>query len=76
VKLKQRLFDEMQLWLADRVKGRMLQSDGSYVRLEPEPGGLAVSSQDALMALARGHGTGLEVKPLPTSASEPSTPPT
>jgi len=71
-KLKQRLFDELQLWLADRVKGRMLQSDGSYVRLEPEPGQLAVCSQDTLMALARGRDMGLTPEPLPGPASTPA----
>ena len=53
-KLKDRLYKELQLCLSDRVKARLLQSDGSYLRLEPLPGEQVLSFQDALMDIARG----------------------
>ena len=52
--LKDRLYKELQLCLSDRVKARLLQSDGSYLRLEPLPGEPALSFQDSLMEIARG----------------------
>ena len=52
--LKERLYKELQLCLSDRVKARLLQSDGSYLRLEPLPGEQVLSFQDALMDIARG----------------------
>ena len=52
--LKDRLYKELQLCLSDRVKARLLQSDGSYLRLDPLPGEPALSFQDSLMEIARG----------------------
>ena len=52
--LKDRLYKELQLCLSDRVKARLLQSDGSYLRLEPLPGEPSLSFQDTLMEVARG----------------------
>ena len=53
--LKDRLYKELQLCLSDRVKARLLQSDGSYLRLEPLPGEPTLSFQDTLMEVARGR---------------------
>ena len=53
--LKDRVFNELLLCLNDRVKARLLQPDGSYIRAEPLPNESALSSQDALMSIAQGH---------------------
>ena len=58
-RLKDRLYGELQMCLGDRVKGRQLQSDGSYVRLEPEVGDTPMSFQDIMMALAQGKDVGV-----------------
>jgi polyphosphate kinase len=51
-RLKRRVLDEiLGLAFKDRVKARILHSDGSYTRPEPEPG--AVCSQQTLYELAK-----------------------
>jgi len=51
-KLKQRLYDELQFGLQDRVKARIQQADGTYTRLQPGDGEPALCLQDALMEIA------------------------
>ena len=53
--IKARLHHFLQLCLADRVKSRSCQADGSYLRLEPRDGEPAVCMQDVLMDMARGQ---------------------
>ena len=53
--LKDRVFNELLLCLNDRVKARLLQPDGSYIRAEPLPNESSLSSQDTLMSIAQGH---------------------
>ncbi len=51
--LKQRVIDEMlAISLADNVKARELQTDGSYLRVIPEPGQPILRSQDRFLELA------------------------
>lgn len=52
--IKRQLMQFLQLCLADRVKTRACQADGSYVRLESKDGESAFSMQDVLMAIAHG----------------------
>ena len=62
--LRNRLYGELQLCMRDKVKGRQLQSDGSYLRQEPEKGDLTISFQDAMMAQARGEKLGIAMPQL------------
>ena len=66
--LKDRVFRELHLCLSDRVKARLLQSDGSYVRLEPIGDEPALSFQDALMTLAQGGE--VEVPEMPSLSAD------
>ena len=51
--LKKRAYEELlQLCLRDRVKSRILNSDGTYARLRPDDGKAGLSVQDALMQIA------------------------
>jgi polyphosphate kinase len=43
-------------YLADNVKARELQPDGTYVRRKPAPGEASVYSQAALLAPRGGYG--------------------
>jgi polyphosphate kinase len=53
-RLKSRLTDELlQLVLRDNVKARLLQADGTYVRLRPAASEALVRSQTTFQALAR-----------------------
>jgi polyphosphate kinase len=53
-KLMRRIVDEvLEAALADNVKARVLQSDGTYERLLPEPGEEPVRSQTRLQGIAR-----------------------
>jgi polyphosphate kinase len=55
--LKTRIIDEILMtYLNDNVKARLMQPDGSYVRLKPKEGGNQVRSQSALIAIARAGG--------------------
>ena len=55
--LKSRIIDEILLtYLNDNVKARLMQPDGSYVRLKPKDGGKQVRSQSALIGIARQGG--------------------
>ncbi len=53
--LKERVYAEvLELCLRDRIKNRFLLADGTYVRLQPEPGEPALAVQEALMRIAMG----------------------
>jgi polyphosphate kinase len=55
--LKTRIIDEiLRTYLNDNVKARLMQPDGSYVRVKPKDGGKLVRSQSALIAIAREGG--------------------
>jgi len=55
--LKTRVIDEILMTsLNDNVKARLMQPDGSYVRVKPKDGGKQVRSQSALIAIAREGG--------------------
>ena len=55
--LKSRIIDEILLtYLNDNVKARLMQPDGSYVRIKPKDGQRAVRSQSELIAIARKGG--------------------
>ncbi len=56
-KLKTRIVNEILMTsLSDNVKARIMQSDGSYRRLERDPTETAVRSQSVLIAIARKGG--------------------
>jgi polyphosphate kinase len=55
--LKARIIDEILMtYLGDNVKARLMQPDGSYVRVTPKGGAKPVRSQSALIAIAREGG--------------------
>ena len=55
--LKTRIIDEILVtYLNDNVKARLMQPDGSYVRVAPKEGAKLVRSQSALIAIARKGG--------------------
>jgi len=55
--LKSRIINEILMtYLADNVKARLMQGDGSYVRVKPKDGGKQVRSQSSLIAIAREGG--------------------
>jgi polyphosphate kinase len=55
--LKARIIDEILVtYLNDNVKARLMQPDGSYVRVTPKEGAKLVRSQSALIAIARKGG--------------------
>jgi polyphosphate kinase len=55
--LKARIIDEILMtYLNDNVKARLMQPDGSYVRVTPKDGVKLVRSQSALIAMAREGG--------------------
>jgi polyphosphate kinase len=55
--LKARIIDEILMtYLADNVKARLMQPDGSYVRVTARDGAKGVRSQSALIAIARQGG--------------------
>jgi len=65
--LRHRLVDEvLGLALADNVKARVLQADGTYVRRPREEGELAVRSQSRFLELAR-TGSLYESTPVDTT---------
>jgi polyphosphate kinase len=50
-KLVRRLRDQvLSVYLADNVKARLMQADGSYVRIRPQDGAEAIDSQSRLIA--------------------------
>jgi len=65
--LKRRLIDEiLATSLADNVKARQMQSDGSYRRLQPGPNEPPVRSQERFLELAAQQGKRLkELAPVP-----------
>jgi polyphosphate kinase len=55
--LKARIIKEILItYLNDNVKARLMQPDGSYVRVRPKEGAKLVRSQSALIAIAREGG--------------------
>ena len=55
--LKARIIKEILMtYLNDNVKARLMQPDGSYVRVRPKEGAKLVRSQSALIAIAREGG--------------------
>jgi len=55
--LKARIINEILMtYLNDNVKARLMQPDGSYVRVKPKDGGKEVRSQSALIGIAREGG--------------------
>ena len=55
--LKSRIINEILLtYLNDNVKARLMQPDGSYVRIKPKDGQTAIRSQSELIAIARRGG--------------------
>ena len=55
--LKARIINEILMtYLNDNVKARLMQPDGSYVRVKPKDGAKLVRSQSALIAIAREGG--------------------
>jgi len=43
-------------YLNDNVKARLMQPDGSYIRMKPKEGQQPLRSQSALIAIARSGG--------------------
>ena len=57
IDLKSRIINEILMtYLSDNVKARLMQPDGSYVRLKPKDGQQALRSQNALITIARSGG--------------------
>jgi polyphosphate kinase len=55
--LKTRIIDEILVtYLADNMKARLMQPDGSYIRVTPKAGAKLVRSQAELIAIARAGG--------------------
>jgi polyphosphate kinase len=55
--VKARIIKEILMtYLKDNVKARLMQPDGSYVRVKPKEGAKLVRSQSALIAIAREGG--------------------
>jgi polyphosphate kinase len=48
------LDDVLATYLADKVKARSMQADGSYHKRQPEPGSATISAQEVLLASERG----------------------
>jgi polyphosphate kinase len=42
--------DVLAIYLRDNVKAHIMQPDGSYIHLQPEPGEQAINTQNLLMA--------------------------
>jgi polyphosphate kinase len=57
IDLKTRIINEILMtYLNDNFKARLMQPDGSYVRLKPKDGQQPLRSQSALIAIARSGG--------------------
>jgi len=57
IDLKARIINEILMtYLNDNVKARLMQSDGSYIRVKAKDGQQALRSQSALIAIARSGG--------------------
>ena len=64
--LKERVYREaLELCLRDRIKTRVLQTDGTYTRRQPAPGEPILSVQEALMQIAQGEEPDFPVIPSP-----------
>ncbi|NDJ79327.1 MAG: polyphosphate kinase 1 [Chloroflexi bacterium] len=70
-KLKLRIVDEiLAIQMLDNVKARELQSDGTYVRLEPKNGETPLNSQEWEMERARSGGSAQISPPHKPTASD------
>ena len=57
IDLKSRIINEILMtYLNDNIKARLMQPDGSYVRMKPKEGQQPLRSQSALIAIARSGG--------------------
>ena len=57
IDLKSRIINEILMtYLNDNVKARLMQPDGSYIRVKPKEGQQPLRSQSALIAIARSGG--------------------
>jgi polyphosphate kinase len=57
IDLKSRIINEILMtYLNDNVKARLMQPDGSYIRMKPKEGQQPLRSQSALIAIARSGG--------------------
>jgi polyphosphate kinase len=71
--LRSRIIDEILATnLADNIKARVLQPDGTYRRVQPEPGEPVVRSQVEFQKLAREHDKAL---PMARAVAGPDFPP-
>ena len=63
--LKLRVRDQLlAVYLKDNIRARRLMPDGSYFRIQPQPGGVAVDSQSVLMKLALGDDVPVQLEGL------------
>ncbi|WP_337173068.1 polyphosphate kinase 1 [Paludisphaera sp.] len=68
-----RMVDELlALQLADNVKARELQADGTYKRVEPRKGAPAIRSQVEFQRLAVEHASSIPMTPVTPPDLEPS----
>ncbi len=70
--IKQTIRDKiLGVYLADNVRARLLQPDGTYVRLSPRPDEPLIDCQEILMT--KGHNTDIGfLDPLPAGAGVPA----
>jgi polyphosphate kinase len=48
-KIRDRILDDMNLYLKDNCQAWILQADGSYLQLTPEAGEARISAQESLL---------------------------
>ena len=65
--LRTKLIDILVVQLADNVKSWSLQSDGSYVRMQPKPGAPLVRSQQRFIDVTRDKVKGADVALRPST---------
>lgn len=69
--LKRRVIEEiLATTMADNLKARLLQSDGSYLRVVPDAGEVPVRSQQRFLELAAAHAERVE-PPMPVPSLVP-----
>ncbi|APW63409.1 polyphosphate kinase 1 [Paludisphaera borealis] len=70
--LRTRIIDEiLAIALADNIKARILQPDGTYKRIQPQPGEPIVRSQVEFQNLAREHDKALPMAHAVATADRP-----
>jgi len=68
--LRSRVVDRiLSIVLSDNVKARELQADGSYLRIKPERGQLAIRSQSEFQNMAREHAEEGTLAAVPSGTS-------